>query len=245
MPKSFFISDIHLGLQDDHAEAGKIRHLEKLFDMVASDGEALYMLGDILDYWMEFRHVIPKYFSAFLCLLKELSGHDVRLYWFSGNHDFSLGRFFTDEYGVICLYGMHEMVIQQHRFMIGHGDGLDRSDIGYRLFVAMVRNRFNQFLLSSLQPDLAIAIMRTFSRLSRERNPSVSGHESDFLQQYADALVGEKDFDYFVCGHSHALKKTTLANARSHYINLGTWINGSYPYGIFDNGVFSLQELYL
>ncbi|ACF47008.1 MAG: UDP-2,3-diacylglucosamine diphosphatase [Prosthecochloris sp.] len=243
MSKSFFISDIHLGLQDEGAEKEKIRHLEKLFTMVASDGAALYMVGDILDYWMEFRHVIPRYFSSFLCLLQELSRHDVRLYWFSGNHDFTLGRFFTDEYGVRCLYGMHEMLIDERRFVIGHGDGLDRSDIGYRLFVAMIRNRFNQRLLSSLQPDLAIAIMRRFSRMSRDRNPGENGYESDFLQQYADALVRQKDFDYFVCGHSHALKKKLLANARSHYINLGTWIHGSYPYAIFDNGVFSLQEL--
>lgn len=244
MSNSIFISDTHLGLQGERAEACKIRRFEELADLVVrQEVTAVYMLGDILDYWMEFRHVIPRYFSAFLCILRDLSRHDVELHWFSGNHDFALGRFFTDEFGVRCWYGMQELTLDGKRFYLGHGDGLDSSDIGYRLFVSLIRNRFNQKLLSALQPDLAIGIMRGFSRMSRKRNPAPSNEESDFLLQYADALVRQKDFDYFVCGHSHALKQTTLCNGRSRYINLGTWIDGTFPYGMFHNGEFSLQEL--
>ena len=138
---------------------------------------------------------------------------------------------------------MQELDIDGKRFVVTHGDGLDKSDIGYRLFVKLVRNRCNLSLLSALQPDLAIAIMRRFSRMSRKHGAQDYQAESGFLLQYAEALAGEKDFDYFVCGHSHVQEQQTLSDSRSQYINLGTWINGRYPYGVFHDGVFSLQEL--
>ncbi len=243
MPKSFFISDVHLGLQSKQEEDIKIRHFENLADMVRKEGNSLYMVGDILDFWMEFRHVIPKYFDGFLCLLRDLVRHDIHVHYYAGNHDFYLGNFFRKELGVQTWYGMQEFVIGGKKFFITHGDGLDKNDIGYRLFVKLVRNRFNISLLSNLQPDLAVAIMRRFSRLSRKHGKQSMHCESDFLLQYAETLSREKDFDYFVCGHSHVQDRKTLSNLRSEYINLGTWINGTYPYGVFDKGVFSLREL--
>ncbi len=241
--KSYFISDLHLGLQARIEEHEKLAHLEKLIGMAGQGSSELYLVGDILDYWMEFRHVIPRYFSSFLCLLEQLSRSGATVHWFSGNHDFALGRMFTDEYGVHCHYGMKEMQIQGKRFFIGHGDGLDKRDIGYRIFVAMVRNRFNQKLLSCLHQDFSIGLMRYLSRLSRHKKKPSGASESDFLFQYADRLAGEKDFDYFVCGHSHMLRQERLHNGQAEYVNLGTWINGSYPCGIFSDGRFSLQEL--
>ena len=244
MSKSFFISDVHLGLQGDQEEEIKIKRLESLAEIVRSEGSALYMAGDILDYWMEFRYVIPKNFNSFLCLLRDLVKHDIHVHYFAGNHDFYLGNFFRKELGVQTWYGMQEIVIGGKKFIITHGDGLDKSDIGYRLFVKLVRNRFNLSLLSNFQPDLAIAIMRKFSRMSRKHGNQDMHGESDFLLSYAEVLAGEKDFDYFVCGHSHVQCRKALSNnAQSEYINLGSWINGTYPYGVFDKGVFSLQEL--
>ena len=142
MSKSFFISDLHLGLQSDQEEEIKIKRLEHLAEIVRSEGSALYMAGDILDYWMEFRYVIPKNFNSFLCLLRDLVKHDIHVHYFAGNHDFYLGNFFRKELGVQTWYGMQEIVIGGKKFIITHGDGLDKSDIGYRLFVKLVRNRF-------------------------------------------------------------------------------------------------------
>ena len=244
MSKSFFVSDIHFGLQSVQEENIKLERFERLSGIVTKDGGSLYMVGDILDYWMEFRHVIPKHFDGFLCLLKDLVRQGIEVHYYAGNHDFYLGDFFSKTLGVHAWYGMHEMLIDGKQFIIAHGDGLDRRDIGYRLFVKLIRNRFNLSLLSSLQPDIAIAIMRKLSRLSRKHGrPNMQG-EADFLIQYADVMAKEKDFDYFVCGHSHVLGQRKLSNSRSEYINLGTWINGEYPYGVFENGTFSLQQLY-
>ena len=242
MSKSFFISDVHLGLQGKQEENSKLKHLELLAEQVREEGSSLYMVGDILDYWMEFRHVIPKYSERFFCLLGTLVRHGIHVHYYAGNHDFYLGDFFRKELGVQTWYGMQQVAIGGRQFIITHGDGLDRNDISYHLFVKLVRNRFNLSLLSNFQPDLAIAIMRMFSRLSRKHGRQNMDVESDFLHGYAEALTGEKDFDYFVCGHSHVPGKKVLSNSRSEYINLGTWINGTYPYGVFEKGVFSLRE---
>ena len=243
MSKSFFVSDIHFGLQSVQEEDVKQERFEKLCGIVAQKGNSLYMVGDILDYWMEFRHVIPKCFDGFLCRLRELVHEGVEVHYYAGNHDFYLGDYFKKSLGVETWYGAQEIFIDGKRFIITHGDGLDRTDIGYRLFVKLVRNRFNVSLLSNLQPDLAIVIMRKFSRLSRKHGSSNMQGESDFLVRHADAMASEKDFDYFVCGHSHMQGRKTLSNAHSEYINLGTWIDGIYPYGVFEEGVFSLKQL--
>ncbi|MCW8797273.1 MAG: UDP-2,3-diacylglucosamine diphosphatase [Chlorobium sp.] len=243
MSKCFFVSDIHFGLQPVKEENRKLERFEQLSGMIDQEGGRLYLVGDILDYWMEFRHLIPKYFDGFLSLLRNLARRGVDVHYFAGNHDFYLGDFFRQQLGVQTYYGMHELDIDGKRFVVTHGDGLDKSDIGYRLFVKLVRNRYNLSLLSALQPDLAIAIMRRFSRMSRKHGAQDERAESGFLLQYAEALAGEKYFDYFVCGHSHVQEQQTLSDSRTQYINLGTWINGRYPYGVFHDGVFSLQEL--
>ena len=243
MSKSFFVSDIHFGLQTPEEERLKMRSFEKLADIVKGEGDSFYLVGDILDYWMEFRHVVPKYFDGFLCVLRDLVRHGTAVHYFAGNHDFELGSYFDKQIGIRTWYGMRETVIGGKKFCIAHGDGLDRNDIGYRMFVRFVRNRFNLSLLSAIQPDLVIAIMRRFSRLSRKHGNGDHRCESDVLFRYADALAREKDFDYFVCGHSHEEALKTLSNSRSRYINLGTWINGDYPFGVFEKGVLTLRRL--
>lgn len=243
MSKSFFVSDIHFGLQSEEAEDRKIERFAEFAGMVSREKGSLYMVGDILDYWMEFRHVIPKYFNPFLCLLREMIGHGVDIHYFAGNHDFWLGSYFGKVLGVRTYYGAEEPVIEGKHFYITHGDGLDPKDIGYRLFVSLFRNRFNLALFSAIQPDIAIGLMRKLSRLSRNHGGSNRHYEADFLFQYADSLAENKAFDFFVCGHSHMKSHKKLSNGRSDYVNLGTWTEGEYPYGVFENERFSLQQL--
>ena len=127
MPATYFISDIHIGLQSPKSEQLKLDNLERLFAIIKAEGRSLYMLGDILDYWMEFRHVIPKGFSRFLCLLSDLVSHNIEVVYVAGNHDFYLGRFFDDELGVKTIYGLHERLIDGRKFLIAHGDGLGKG----------------------------------------------------------------------------------------------------------------------
>ena len=239
----FFISDLHIGLQDEKSEQLKLDNLERLFAIIKAEGRSLYMLGDIFDYWMEFRHLIPKGFTRFFCLLSDLVRHNIEIVYVAGNHDFCLGRYFDDELGIKTMYGMHDLLYDGRKFIVTHGDGLGNGDLGYKLFARLVRNRFNIALLSGFHPDLAIGLMKRLSRLSRKHKPADRVFEINRLLNFAESLAAEKVFDYFVCGHNHVKGITELSGGSGKYVNLGTWINGNLPYGVFNNGVFQLREL--
>ncbi len=243
MAPLYFVSDVHLGLQDQQAEAVKLARLETLFSTIRTTGGSLYLVGDILDYWMEYRHVIPKRYTRFLCLLSELARSGVQVSYLAGNHDFELGRYFDEELGVKTLYGLQEVRHDGRLFLVAHGDGLGDGDLGYKLFARFVRNRFNLGLLTGFHPDLATALMMKFSRLSRHHKPADTKYEPKRLIEFAAALARERDFDYFVCGHNHAERMEPVSEAGATYVNLGTWIEGRYPYGVYDEGQFRIRKL--
>ncbi len=242
MTSTFFISDIHVGLQDKRSEQQKLDSLERLFAIISAEGRSLYMLGDILDYWMEFRHVIPKGFTRFFCLLSGLVRSGVEVVYIAGNHDFYLGRFFQEELGVQTLCGMHEACIGGRKFVLAHGDGLGKGDLGYKFFATVIRHPFNIALLSGFHPDLAVGLMKGYSLHSRENKPDTRVRDSARLLDFAEKMAGEKDFDYFICGHNHVRGITNLRKGKT-YVNLGSWIDGSRSYGVFHDGVMELREV--
>jgi UDP-2,3-diacylglucosamine hydrolase len=239
----FFISDFHAGLQDVQSEQLKLDRLERLFAIIKAEGRSLYILGDMLDYWLEFRHVIPKGFTRLFCLLSDLVRHNIEVYYVAGNHDFYLGRFFDEELGIKTLYGMHQFRFDGKTFMVAHGDGLGKGDTGYKLFARVTRNRFNLALFTGFHPDLAIGLMKRLSMLSRKHKPDNRVFDSDRLLDFAESLAKEKEFDYFLCGHNHVAGVKELAGGRKRYLNLGSWIEGSSPYGVFSGGVLQLKDL--
>jgi UDP-2,3-diacylglucosamine hydrolase len=243
MAAIFFISDLHLGLQDEKSEQLKMENLERLFAIIKAEGRSLYMLGDILDYWMEFRHLIPKGFTRFFCLLSDLVRHNIEVVYLAGNHDFYLGRYFDDELGIKTMYGMQELLCDGRKFIVAHGDGLGEGDLSYKLFARFVRNRFNLALLTGFHPDLATGVLKMFSQFSRAHKPADRVFETDRLLNFAESLAAEQEFDYFVCGHNHVKGIRELSVTLRRYVNLGTWIDGSSPYGVFQNGLFQLKEL--
>lgn len=243
MPGLYFVSDIHLGLQEPQAERLKLERLESLFSLIRNDGGALYLVGDILDYWMEYRHVIPKGFTRFICLLSELAGSGVQVSYLAGNHDFHLGRYFDDELGVRTLYGLQEVRHDGKLFLVAHGDGLGEGDLGYRFFARYIRNSFNLGLLTAFHPDLATGLMMRLSRLSRNHKPADTKYEPKRLVEFAASLARERVFDYFVCGHNHTGRMERLDSSGATYVNLGTWIEGQYPYGVYDNGEFQIRKV--
>jgi UDP-2,3-diacylglucosamine hydrolase len=243
MPGLYFLSDLHLGLQEPQAEQEKLKRLETLFAIIRENGGSLYLLGDILDYWMEFRHVIPKGFTRFFCMLSGLVQSGVEVTWFAGNHDFYLGTFFNDELGVKTCYGLQEVRHDGKLFLLAHGDGLGEGDLGYKLFARFIRNRFNLGLLTAFHSDLATSLMKRFSLLSRKHKKVDMRAESTRLFDFATSLAQERDFDYFVCGHNHSERVQAVHESGSTYINLGSWIEGRYQYGVYEKGEFRLGKL--
>jgi UDP-2,3-diacylglucosamine hydrolase len=235
MKKTFFFSDVHFGLQEKSQEEAKTDLMLSLFDQIEDEGRKLFMVGDILDYWMEYRHAIPKGYIRFFNGIDRLVRKGIEVVYIAGNHDFYLGNYFDQELGVKTHYGHYEETINNKRFYIVHGDGIGKGDTGYKLFKTLVRNNFNLGIFRLLHPNIGLGLMSYLSRLSRRHTytPKDLG-EKERLIVYANELLAQKDFDYFVCGHRHIVKLHLLQNQKSYYVNLGTWIGGMPTYGVFD-----------
>ncbi|NTV47809.1 MAG: UDP-2,3-diacylglucosamine diphosphatase [Chlorobiales bacterium] len=235
MAKTYFVSDVHFGLQEKSQEDAKLELMLTLLSQVGQDGGRLYMVGDILDYWMEYRHVVPKGYVRFFSALDSLVRRGVQVAYLAGNHDFYLGKYFDDELGIKTHYGEIEVLLGKKKFYIAHGDGIGNGDIGYKLFRKLIRNNTNLRLFRWIHPDFGVGLMSYLSRLSRKHTyDPVDFGERERLIVFANELAEKINFDYFVCGHRHVPKLHRLKNRKSFYVNLGTWIGDEPTYAVFD-----------
>ncbi|MDW8464920.1 MAG: UDP-2,3-diacylglucosamine diphosphatase [Chloroherpetonaceae bacterium] len=235
MKKTYFFSDVHFGLQERHIEEAKMNLMLRLLGEVGQEGKRLYMVGDILDYWMEYKHVVPKGHFQFFAALYDLVQSGVEVHYIAGNHDFYLGKYFDEEIGIKTHYGAVLHDIDGKRFYILHGDGVGRGDTGYKIFRAVVRNDFNLSWFRWLHPDFGVGLMAFLSKLSRKHSYTEKDDgENERLIVFANEELSRIPFDYFVCGHRHIVKLHQLRNQKSYYVNCGTWIGGTPTYAVFD-----------
>ncbi len=235
MKKTYFFSDVHFGLQERHIEEAKTDLMLDLLSEIKREGKLLYMVGDILDYWMEYKHVIPKGPYRFFAALYDLVRAGVEVHYLAGNHDFYLGNYFDEELGVKTHYGALQHDIDGKRFYIVHGDGIGKGDIGYKIFRSLVRNPFNLTWYRWLHPDFGVGMMNYLSKLSRQYTYTPKDYgENERLIVFANRELQTNPFDYFVCGHRHIVKLHLLRNQKSYYVNCGTWIGGMPTYAVFD-----------
>ncbi|ACF13052.1 metallophosphoesterase [Chloroherpeton thalassium ATCC 35110] len=243
MRKSYFISDVHFGLQEKEKESAKLNAMLSLLERIQEDGERLFLVGDILDFWMEYRHVVPKGHVRFFAALENLVLSGVKVTYLAGNHDFYLGRYFQESFGIETQYGQIEAQLHGKLFLMAHGDGIGRGDLGYKFFRSVVRNNFNLRLFRWIHPDWGVGLMSYLSRLSRRHTYSPTDYgEKERLIIYANELTEKTSFSYFVCGHRHVPKIHRLKNQQSFYVNLGTWIDETPTYGVFDGTAMAIRS---
>ena len=238
MPKTYFVSDAHLGIDRKEVEREKERELIRFLDSVQSDGKQLFILGDLFDFWFEYRTVIPKGFHRLLAKLSELVDTGVELNYLAGNHDFWLGNFFEQEIGMRVHAEPFSVTIDGVKFFLHHGDGLAGNDLGYRLLKKVLRNRFNIRLYSWLHPDIGVRLARFSSRKSRHYTSQKDYGEVDGMMKFAAQKIAE-GYNYIVMGHNHKPVFEKIGNGT--YINLGDWIS-HYTYGVYDGSSFRLVE---
>lgn len=233
-----FISDIHLGLQPKEVEDKKERLLVKFLEFALTEAKELFILGDLFDYWFEYKKVYQKGFYRTLTALKNISEKDIQIHYLIGNHDFLHRDFFTKEIGCKLYKNPFEVVIENKKFYLAHGDGMVKKDIGYKILKKILRNNIVQKMYSLIHPDLGIAIASKTSKTSREYTKQKHYGEIDGLFEVAKRKI-ESGYDYVIMGHSH---HRFLKNYKQGvYINLGSWL--SEPcYGIFKNNKFDLIE---
>jgi UDP-2,3-diacylglucosamine hydrolase len=224
MPRhlTYFVSDVHLGLQVQDPARRETRFVEFLRSIPAEETEALYLLGDIWDFWYEYKDVVPKGYVKVFATLMDLMDAGVKVYFFTGNHDIWAYSYFR-ELGMTVLEQPYVTVIGGKRFCLGHGDGLGPGDYGYKLMKWAFHNRFLQKCFSTLHPRIAFSLGNGWSRKSRlAKNVSYFFRGKDEpLYKWCAKFKGGADF--FIFGHYHA-RVDMPVEPSGRLLLLGDWI---------------------
>jgi UDP-2,3-diacylglucosamine hydrolase len=243
--KTFFASDFHLGHDARLTSKERERAIVQWLHQNAPDAAAIYLVGDLFEFWYEYKHVVPRGYTRLLGTLAELSDTGLPIHVFCGNHDVWLFDYFPQELGIPVYRQPIQVQIQGKQFLIGHGDGLGPGDTGYKLLKKVFTNPTCQWAFRQLHPDLGASIAHFASGKSRAATSPAErdwlGDEQEWLLQYCLRKLAQGiEPDYFVFGHRHLPIDYLLPNQRSRYINLGEWFWAT-SYGVFDGSSFELR----
>ncbi|MEY3348882.1 MAG: hypothetical protein RLY46_921 [Bacteroidota bacterium] len=234
--KIYFLSDFHLGVPDKITSLSREKKIVAFLDAIKEDACMVFVLGDLFDFWFEYRKVVPKGYVRILGKLAELTDKGIAVYFFAGNHDMWMSRYFENELNIPVFFHERPYDFNGKKFIIGHGDGLGPGDHGYKLLKAVFRNPVCQFLFGLIPPAIGVSIAEFFSRKSRiatgNTDDQFLGEEKEWLIQYCKSVLQKEHVDYFIFGHRH-LPIDFDFNVGSRYINLGDWIKYN-SYAVFD-----------
>ncbi len=248
MGNVYFLSDAHLGsLAIPHARMQE-RRLVRFLDSIKTKASAIYMLGDMFDFWDEYRYVVPKGYTRFLGKLSELTDSGVEVHFFTGNHDLWTYGYLQDECGVVVHKAPVTTEILGRVFYLAHGDGLGDPDPKYRLLHALFHSRVCQRLLNAIHPRWGMALGLNWAKHSRlkrvdGKEPPYLGEDREYLVRYAkDYLRTHQDIDYFMFGHRH-IELDLMLSRKTRLMILGDWI-WQFTYAVFD-GEHMFMETYV
>ena len=242
--KVYFSSDNHLGAPDFEASKPREKKFVAWLDDAKKDAAAIFLLGDLFDFWFEYKTVVPKGFVRTLGKLAEIRDSGIPIYFFVGNHDLWMNDYFEKELNIPVFHKPQEFVLNNKTFLIGHGDGLGPGDKGYKRMKKVFTNPVSKWFFRWLHPDLGVKIAQYMSvknkLISGDEDAQFLGEDDEWLVQYCKRKQESKHYDYFVFGHRHLPMTIDIAE-NSQYINLGDWIN-YYTYGDFDGEQLKLKE---
>ena len=234
--KIFFLSDFHLGIPDHKASLVREQRIISFLDSIRHEAMSIFIVGDMFDFWYEYRQVVPKGYVRLLGKLGEFTDAGIDIHFFVGNHDMWMNDYFQKELSIPVYFEPKEFEFNNKKFYIGHGDGLGPGDEGYKMLKKVFRNPFCRWLFGILPPNIGMGVANYFSRKSRQaadhKEEQFVTLEKEWLATYSMKVLKEKHFDYFIFGHRHLPLDLSLNNS-SRYINLGDWIRYS-TYAVFD-----------
>jgi len=241
----YFASDNHLGAPTKAQSLPREKKFVKWLDTVKDDAAAIFLLGDLFDFWFEYKRVVPKGFTRTLGKLAEISDSGIPIYYFVGNHDLWMNGYFEEELNIPVYHNPKEFTFNDKTFLIGHGDGLGPGDKGYKRMKKVFTNPVCKWLFKRvLHPDFGMRVGHYMSvknkLISGDEDAKFLGNDNEWLVQYCKQKLEDKHHDYFVFGHRHLPLEIDL-NTNSKYINLGDWIS-YFTYGVFDGDTFKLEN---
>ena len=242
--KVYFASDNHLGAPT--MKESRVRELKfvRWLDTVKKDAGVIFLMGDLFDFWFEYKTVIPKGFTRTLGKLAELSDAGIQIHYFVGNHDLWMNGYFEEELNIPVYHKPQQYTINGTSFFIGHGDGLGPDDKGFKRMKKVFTNPVAKWFFKWLHPDLGVRLAKHLSvsnkLISGDDDAKFLGNDKEWLVLYAKRKLENQHFDHFIFGHRHLPLEIELKND-SMYTNLGDWIK-YYTYAEFDGSKLSLKE---
>ena len=234
--KVYFLSDFHLGAPNAVESRKREDRLVRFLQDARKDAGVIFIVGDIFDFWFEYKTVVPKGFVRILGTLAQMADEGIQLHIFTGNHDLWMQDYLSKELNAKLYFEPQQFTIQNKQFLIGHGDGLGPGDEGYKRLKRIFTNPLCQWLFRWLHPDAGIQLANYFSRKSRAKTGNADelflGEDKEWLILYAKEQAKTMAVDYFIFGHRHYAIDLRL-NDKSRYINLGDWIRLN-TYAVFD-----------
>lgn len=241
--KIYFASDNHLGAPNPQASRARENQFVAWLEKIQDDAAAIYLLGDLFDFWFEYKTVVPKGFVRVLGKLAEISDAGIPITFFVGNHDLWMRDYFQTELGITVHHQPLVLTVGKTRFFIGHGDGLGPGDKGYKRMKKVFTHPLSKWFFRWLHPDWGMRLGQYLSQknklISGEEDVNFLGEDKEWLMAYSRKKLKKEHFDYFVFGHRHLPLEIAL-DQNSKYINLGDWITHN-TYAVFDGTTLSLK----
>ena len=248
--KIFFASDFHLGVPSHEQSLDREKRIVRWLDSVRHEAHSIYLMGDIFDFWFEYKHAIPKGFIRLQGKLAEITDSGIPVIFFTGNHDMWMFDYFTKELNIAIHRDPIKLEISSpanqtgnQKLLIGHGDGLGPGDSTYKILKWFFNSSVCQWLFARIHPNLGIGIARYWSKKSRisnnKREEKFQGDEKEFLLTYCKELERINHHDFYIFGHRH-LPLDLKVSDNSRYINLGEWVNFN-TYAVYDGKSVELK----
>lgn len=234
--KIYFASDQHFGIPDEERSRVRERIFISWLDEIREDAECIFLLGDLFDFWFEYKKVVPRGYVRVLGKIAELRDDGIPIHFFVGNHDLWMRDYFKKELDIPVYDRPKEFEFGDKRFLIGHGDGLGPGDKGYKRMKKVFAHPFSKWLYRWLHPDLGVRLAQYLSTknklISGQEDMIFLGEDQEWLVQYAKRKLESRHYDYFLFGHRH-LPMEIQVGENSTYVNTGDWIS-HYTYAVFD-----------
>lgn len=239
----YFASDFHLGAVSYVSSRKREARIVRWLDSITDDVAELFLVGDIFDFWFEYKTVVPKGYLRFLGKLAQMADAGIKIYFFKGNHDMWMFDYLQQELNAVII--SDELVIERggKKFYLHHGDGLGPGDKKYKFLKKIFRSKLCQWLFERIHPNLGIGIANRWSHSSRHEGNKTEhkrGYQHEWLVTYSKEVLQNAHYDYLIFGHRHLPLDIELSPT-SRYINLGEWVNHN-SYAVFDGNNLELKR---